>query len=118
MFDVLTHFDLPKKFGARPAAPLEADEDRAIDAARAASCAIEISSAGLRKPVAEIYPEPRLLRKLVAAGVPVTFSSDSHAPAEVGWGYERTAAEARECGVREFVTFEKRRRRAQPLPEG
>ena len=64
-----------------------------------------------------MYPEPRILRKLVAAGVAVTFSSDSHAPAEVGWGYERTAAEARACGVREFATFEKRRRRMHPFPE-
>jgi histidinol-phosphatase (PHP family) len=116
LFDVLTHFDLPKKFGARPKIPLEAEEDRAIEAARAASCAVEISSAGLRKPVAEMYPEPRLLRKLVKAGVPVTFSSDSHAPSEVGWGYERTAAQARACGVREFVTFENRTPRPHPLP--
>ena len=118
LFDVLTHFDLPKKFGARPATPLEADENRAIEAARAAGCAVEISSAGLRKPVAEIYPESRILRKLAAAGVPVTFSSDSHAPAEVGRGYERTVAEARACGVREFATFERRLRRMHPLPEG
>ncbi|MGH9442406.1 MAG: histidinol-phosphatase HisJ family protein [Thermoanaerobaculia bacterium] len=115
LFDVLTHFDLPKKFGIRPLVPPEAEEDLAVRAARAAGCAIEISSAGLRKPVAEMYPEPRLLKKLVAAGVAVTFSSDSHAPAEVGWGYERTAAEARACGVREFVTFEKRTRRTHPL---
>jgi histidinol-phosphatase (PHP family) len=116
-FDVLTHFDLPKKFGVRPAVPLEAEEDRAIESARAAGCAIEISSAGLRKQVAEMYPEPRLLRKLAAAGVPVTFSSDSHAPAEVGWGYETTVAAARACGVRDFATFEKRKRRMHPLPE-
>jgi histidinol-phosphatase (PHP family) len=117
LFDVLTHFDLPKKFGIRPPAPLEADEDRAIDAAKAAGCAVEISSAGLRKPVAEMYPEPRILRKLAAAGVPATFSSDAHAPAEVGWGYDRTVEAARACGVREFAVYAKRIRRMQPLPE-
>ncbi len=117
LFDVLTHFDLPKKFGVRPAIPLEAEEDRAIAAARSGGCAVEVSSAGLRKPVAEMYPEPRILRKLAAAGVPVTFSSDSHAPAEVGWGYERTVEAARACGVQEFATFEKRKRRICPFPE-
>jgi histidinol-phosphatase (PHP family) len=116
-FDVLTHFDLPKKFGVRPGAPLESDEDRAIEAARAARCAVEISSAGLRKPIAEMYPEARILRKLVAAGVAVTFSSDSHAPAEIGWGYAKIAAEARSCGVREFATFERRKRRMNALPD-
>ena len=74
------------------------------------------SVAGLRKPVGEAYPEPRLLEKLVAAGVPVTFSSDAHAPAEVGWGYDRTLALAHRAGVREFVTLERRRKRTHPLP--
>ncbi len=115
-FDVLTHFDLPKKHGHRPSEPLREAEERALAAARRAGCAIEISSAGLRKPVAEEYPEPRLLARAVALGIPVTFSSDAHAPAEVGWGYARTVAAAREAGVAEFVTFERRRRRLRPLP--
>ena len=85
-------------------------------AARKADCAVEISSAGLRKPVGEAYPEVRLLSKLVSAGTPVTFSSDAHAPAEVGWGYDRTLALARQAGVREFVTIERRRKRPHPLP--
>ena len=78
--------------------------------------AVEISSAGLRKPVSEAYPEARLLRRLVDAGVPVTFSSDAHAPAEVGWGYEKTLGLARSCGVTEYVTFERRRKIPHPLP--
>ena len=109
-FDVLTHFDLPKKFGKRPAAPRENTEREAIAAAREGGCAVEISSAGLRKPVGEAYPEDRLLRQIIAAGIPVTFSSDAHAPAEVGWGYERTLELAWLSGAREFVTFEGRRK--------
>jgi histidinol-phosphatase (PHP family) len=116
LFDVLTHFDLPKKHGHRPPRELEKAEDEAIEAARASGCAVEISSAGLRKPVGEAYPEARLLRRLVAAGVPVTFSSDAHAPAEVGWGYERTLALAHACGVTEFVTLEKRKKIRHRLP--
>lgn len=116
LFDVLTHFDLAKKHGHRPAEPLREAEERALGAARAAGCAIEISSAGLRKPVAEAYPEKRLLARAVSLGIPFTFSSDAHAPAEVGWGYVRTVAAAREAGVREFVTFERRRKLFHPLP--
>ncbi|HEY7114221.1 MAG TPA: histidinol-phosphatase HisJ family protein [Thermoanaerobaculia bacterium] len=116
LFDVLTHFDLPKKHGHRPARVLEDAEQEAIVAARDAGCAVEISSAGLRKPVGEAYPEPRLLRRLAAAGVPVTFSSDAHAPAEVGWGYDRTLALARDCGIATYVTFEKQRKTSHPLP--
>jgi len=114
-FDVLTHFDLPKKFGHRPRQPREAAEREAIAAAKEGGCAVEISSAGLRKPVGEAYPEARLLERIVAEGIPVTFSSDAHAPAEVGWGYEKTVELARRCGVREFVTFERRRKVVHPL---
>lgn len=117
LFDVLTHFDLPKKHGQRPEAARAEAEASAIAAAREAGCAVEISSAGLRKPVAEAYPESRLLSQIVAAGIPVTFSSDAHAPAEVGWGYERTAALARSASVEEFVTFRKRKRIPRPLPQ-
>jgi histidinol-phosphatase (PHP family) len=116
LFDVLTHFDLPKKHGHRPPAPREHAEREAIAAAKESGCAVEISSAGLRKPVGEAYPEPRLLSAIVAAGIPVTFSSDAHAPAEVGWGYDRTLELARAAGATEFVTFEKRRPVRHPLP--
>ena len=116
LFDVLTHFDLPKKYGVRaPSAVLDA-ESAAIAAAARAGCAVEVSSAGLRKPVAEIYPESRILSRLIAQGVPITFSSDAHAPAEVGWGYEQTLAHAREAGARSFATIEKRIKIRHPLP--
>jgi histidinol-phosphatase (PHP family) len=110
LFDVLSHFDLPKKHGHRPLVPVEDAEESAITAAAESGCAVEISSAGLRKPVGEAYPEPRLLRRIVGAGIPVTFSSDAHAPAEVGWGYDRTVPLAVSCGVSRFLTFEKRRK--------
>jgi histidinol-phosphatase (PHP family) len=118
LFDVLAHFDLPKKHGHRPPVPLEDAEDQAIAAIAAASCAVEISSAGLRKPVGEPYPESRLLRRIVAERIPVTFSSDAHSPAEVAWGYERTVPYARSCGVSRFTTFEKRRKTFRELPPG
>lgn len=116
LFDVLSHFDLPKKHGHRPTKPLERAEEGAIAAAAEAGCAVEISSAGLRKPVGESYPAPTLLRRIASAGIPVTFSSDAHAPAEVGWGYDRTVPLALSCGVDSFVTIERRRKIAHPLP--
>ena len=115
LFDVLSHFDLPKKHGHRPAVPVADAEDEAIRAAAESGCAVEISSAGLRKPVGELYPDPRLLERINAAGIPVTFSSDAHAPSEVGWGYERTVPQARSCGVSEYLTFERRRKTVHPL---
>jgi histidinol-phosphatase (PHP family) len=115
LFDVMTHFDLPKKFGHHRPPECEAAEDAAVAATRTAGGAVEVSSAGLRKHVAEQYPGPALLSKLVAAGVPVVFSSDSHAPAEVAWGRDQVVAAARAAGATEHVTYRKRLRTAHPL---
>ena len=40
--------------------------------------AVECSSAGLRKPVGELYPEPALLARFRRRGSPATLSSDAH----------------------------------------
>lgn len=114
-FDVLTHFDLPKKFGHRMPPELARHEADAVAAARGAGVAVEVSSAGLRKTVGEEYPAPPLLARLVAAGVPIILSSDAHAPAEVGWGRERVLAAAQAAGAREHLSFRKRERRKHPL---
>lgn len=114
-FDVMTHFDLPKKFGHRMPPSAAAAEKRAVEAARAAGVAVEVSSAGLRKPVGEEYPAPPLLKTLVEAGVPIVFSSDSHAPAEVSWGREQILAAAHAAGAKEHLSFRKRERRRHSL---
>ncbi len=115
LFDVLTHFDLPKKFGHRMPPSVSTVERQAVDAARASGVAVEVSSAGLRKTVGEEYPAPPLLASLVEAGVPIVFSSDAHAPAEVGWGREAIETAALAAGAREHVSFRKRGRRRHPL---
>jgi histidinol-phosphatase (PHP family) len=115
LFDVLAHFDLPKKFGHRMPGDAADAEAAAVEAARRAGVAIEVSSAGLRKGVKEEYPAPGLLRKLVDSGVPIVLSSDAHAPAEVAWGRNEILAAARAAGAREHLSFRKRERRKHPL---
>ena len=48
---------------------------------------VEVSTAGWRKPVREIYPNPNWIRRLVQAGVPLVLSSDAHKPEDVGAWY-------------------------------
>ena len=50
--------------------------------------AVEISTAGLRKPVGEIYPARALAEMCVEAGADFALSSDAHAPDQVGFGYD------------------------------
>ncbi len=85
LFDVMAHPDLPKKFGHRPENDPVRGYERMAEAAVAGGVLIEVSTAGLRKPVGELYPGPALLAAFAAAGVDATVGSDAHAPAEVGF---------------------------------
>lgn len=87
-FDVMAHPDLVKKFGHRPEShPVELYREAARAAAEGGVC-IEVSSAGLRKPVGELYPGLELLAMFLEAGVPATVGSDAHATGEVGHGID------------------------------
>lgn len=115
LFDIMAHIDLIKKFGHRPSKDLGALYERVAQTIAQAGVAIELSTAGVRKPVAEHYPAPALLQACHAAGVPLVLSSDAHRPSEVGWGFATAAAIARQTGWTELAYFEGRQRRLQPI---
>jgi histidinol-phosphatase (PHP family) len=118
LFDVLAHLDLVKVWGAGRPAPPEAPRiyyELAIDSIRAADVAVEVSTAGLRKPVGELYPSPELLRMCLEAGKPVALSSDAHMPEQIGFGYDRALEMLGEEGVDELAVFDRRERRLEPL---
>jgi histidinol-phosphatase (PHP family) len=75
--DVLAHPDLIKVAGYRPVSPEEC-LDRMAEAAASSGMAAECSSAGLRKPVKEIYPSRDLFGRFLKAGVGFTTASDAH----------------------------------------
>ena len=114
--DVLAHPDLPKIFSRRPDPAVLAElHGRIADAAASAGVALEISTAGLRKSVGELYPDPELLHACVERGVPVTVASDAHLPADVGRDLDRAVALARDAGCETVTVFDGRRSRQEPL---
>ncbi len=118
LYDVWSHPDVPKKFGHFPSNPVVEAEHEALAAVARAGMVLEINTSGLRKPVGEIYPAPRILRAARAMGVPITFGSDAHRPDEVGYAFARAVALARAAGYTEYVTFANRRKIHIPLPDG
>jgi histidinol-phosphatase (PHP family) len=112
LFDSLSHPDLVKIFGVR-AAGFEYDE---VAAAIAESgTAVEVSTAGLRKPVRELYPHPDFLAACRARGVPVTLGSDAHSPDLVGRDFDRARELLRSAGYDTVTVFEQRQARQEPL---
>ncbi|MDP8223623.1 MAG: histidinol-phosphatase HisJ family protein [Candidatus Lernaella stagnicola] len=109
LFDILGHADLVKKFGHRPRGDISPWYERIAEALAAREMAVELNTAGLRKPVGEMYPHPDLLRACRVRDVPLVISSDAHAPEEVG--LQRADAEhlAREIGFTHTVGYAARR---------
>jgi len=118
MFDILAHPDLVKVWGGQvpvPEGDLRRFYELAMDGIADSDVAIEVSTAGLRKPVAEIYPAPGFLSMCLEAGRPVALSSDAHRPEQLGFEYERALELLDGLGVRELAVFEGRERRLEPL---
>jgi histidinol-phosphatase (PHP family) len=118
LFDILAHPDLVKVWG--PGRPSPERDPRvfyepAVEAIAESGIAVEISTAGLRKPVGEIYPAHAFAAMCVEAGADFALSSDAHLPEQVGFGYDRAAEFLGELGVDEICIFERRQRRLEPL---
>ena len=77
--------------------------------------AVEVSTAGLHKPVAELYPSRAFLEMVVEAGNPIALSSDAHRPDDLGRDYEQALEVLDDLGVTELAVFENRERRLEPI---
>jgi histidinol-phosphatase (PHP family) len=113
MFDILAHPDLVKVFAGRvpvPEGDLRRFYDRAMDGIAESDVAVEVSTAGLRKPAREIYPAPAFLEMCLEAGRPVALSSDAHLPEQLGYEYERALSLLDSMGVSEIAVFDRRER--------
>ena len=119
LFDILAHPDLVKVWGSDrrplPEGDLRRFYEPAVEAILEGGAAVELSTAGLRKPVDELYPARAFAELVVEAGVPFALSSDAHLPEQVGFGYEQGVAFLDHLGVEEIAVFEGRRRRLEPL---
>jgi histidinol-phosphatase (PHP family) len=118
LYDIMAHPDLVKVWGS--ARPLPERDPRhyyepAVEAMLEAGVAIELSTAGLRKPAGELYPAPALLEMAVDAGLPIALSSDAHEPGQLGYRYDDALAALAGVGVTELCVFERRQRRMEPI---
>ncbi len=118
LYDVIAHPDLVKVWGEqapRPDKDLRFFYEPAVEAFAEAGVAVELSTAGLRKPVAELYPARPYLEMVLDAGCPIALSSDAHVPEQVGFRYEEALELLEELGVRELAVFEHRQRRMEAI---
>ena len=112
LVDCLAHLDLIKIHGHRPGAEIGAIVNETLDFIRARNLAIELSTAGWRKPVNELYPSDRIIDLAIEKGIPFTIASDAHSYAQLADNYARLAQKLAVLGVRQICIFENHQRNA------
>jgi histidinol-phosphatase (PHP family) len=118
LVDCLAHIDLIKIHGHRPNAEIGSIVNETLDFIRTRSLAIELSTAGWRKPVSELYPSDRIIELAIEKGIPFTIASDAHSHARLGDNFPRLAQTMATFGVRQVCIFEKHQRIMRPVCTG
>ncbi len=107
-FNIVGHLDLIKIFNFMPKKDIRLIAKNALKAIKKSNMVIELNTAGLRKPIKEIYPSPSLLELAYELEIPITFSSDAHAIGQVGYRYNEALNLAKSVGYTQAVTFNQR----------
>ena len=118
LYDILAHPDLVKVWGDQRPTPRRDPRfyyEPTVEAIAETGIAVEVSTAGLHKPVGELYPSDAFAEMCVDAGASFALSSDAHVPEDVGRDYDRAVERMGEWGIAEIAVFERRRRRMEPL---
>ena len=118
LYDVMAHPDLVKVWGPsrpHPEGDLRFYYEPAVEAFAEAGVAVEVSTAGLRKPAAELYPAQPFLEMVADAGCPVALSSDAHEPEHLGHAYDAALEALGAAGIAELAVFERRELRLEPI---
>jgi len=114
--DALAHLDLIKIHGVwKPEGGLVPHFRSLLERIKREGLAMEISTAGWRKPVDEQYPHVDLIKAAQQLGIPFTLASDAHSHVQLAENYGRLETLLREVGVRDVASYEKHRRKIVPL---
>ena len=71
---------------------------------------MELSTAGWRKPVGELYPSDEIIRRAMEKRIPFTTASDGHSHVQQGENFERLAAKMKAFGISEVAIFDRHQR--------
>jgi histidinol-phosphatase (PHP family) len=113
--DIIGHLDLVKIFGYRPTRDIMPEVENTIKSIASMNLAIELNTAGLRKPIGEIYPQEDWLRLCYRYQIPVTLGSDAHQPKDVAADFDQAIALLKKVGYTQLASYTKRLRNIIPI---
>ncbi len=109
LVDCMAHLDLVKIFGFRPTKDLGDLVEAVLGEIKRADLAMELSTAGWRKPVGELYPSDEIIQSALAKGIRFTTASDGHSHVQQGENFERLAEKMSDLSITEVLIFERHR---------
>src|SRR5205807_10213472 len=109
------HLDLIKIHGHRPTGSIRDLISETLDLIATRGLAIELSTAGWRKPVNELYPSDEIIRLAIEKGIRFTTASDAHSHVQLGENYERLAKKIEQLGVLEVCVVERHQAQSKSL---
>jgi histidinol-phosphatase (PHP family) len=115
LVDCLSHLDLIKIHGHRPCGDVRSIINETLDFIRLRDLAIELSTAGWRKPVDELYPSDRIIKLAIEKGISFTTASDAHSHVQLAENFDRLAGKMSILGLREVYIYEKHKREMRQL---
>ncbi len=115
IIDCLAHLDLIKIHGHRSTADVASLVDETLEFIQERGLAIELSTAGWRKPVNELYPQDTVIESALAKGIPFTTASDAHSHVQLAENFSRLATKTAHLGICQISIFEKHKRINRPL---
>ncbi|MDX1798640.1 MAG: histidinol-phosphatase HisJ [Candidatus Lokiarchaeia archaeon] len=111
-FDIIGHFDLPKKYNNRAI-----DKDLVMNEAlntlelvKKRNLTIEINTGGLRKKVKEQYPSFEIVEKMYELDIPILLGSDAHSPNDLGYKFNNMIKQVKKIGYNSLVHYNKRKK--------
>lgn len=113
--DVLSHFDIVKKFGHEFYGKFEPQKFKPmiqgiLEKAVAKGIGIELNTGSLHKRCEELFPHPDILKWAVEMGMEhFTLSSDAHWKKDAGKYVHEALEIAKEVGIKEVSTYKKRK---------
>ena len=118
LVDGLAHLDLIKIFGHRPTANLDWLYDETLNVIKEADLTVELSTAGWRKPVNELYPHETILKMIKQKNIPITIASDAHSPLHLAEDYDRLSEMLKQYDFSEVAIFKRHKRQIIRLDSG
>src|SRR5438093_2950320 len=115
LVDCLAHLDLVKIHGHRLSGEIGSLINETLDLIRARNLAIELSTAGWRKPVNELYPSDSIIVLAMNKNISFTTASDAHSHAQLGDKFPILAQRMATLGIQQVCVFEKHNRTQLPL---